>query len=403
LGQAAPAYSAFIPRIRLAWVLALASIAPPLELTAQRAIAERPKRTIQVEWATDRFDSELPFRERFNLRGPMPEGMKAVAFSYRPVSGSAPGGQGVFCQSTLLKEKEFLLGVGELQPNLSYRFEFTFFAPPAAAPQPVSHSVVGIVSRDNQYVITLAPTSETVRPDPPGGAPQGTPAAGSPPAGGASPPATRLSTSATPPAEAAIGNTGRVPDDRAGPACDAAEAMVREANSPNSTTAGASDTIPTTVRSSTARVTGEAHAGIQHHFDADFGVMHAIQANYWGLMTNSHFHVVPINRNESTSGLSLLQQFTRRASVFVGLAVQTIDSEAEVKDLFTVGSPVVGVGYRGLMGDAPIRLNAGLMFFKQEDANPLVTRDRNKRDAFVAVTLDLSIQSIVAPLAALLQ
>jgi hypothetical protein len=146
-----------------------------------------------------------------------------------------------------------------------------------------------------------------------------------------------------------------------------------------------------------------ARAGLQHHFDADIGVMYASRADYWGVVTNAHIHAVPVNRNRSSVSLTPLQQFAQRASIFVGLAVQPISSGAEVKDLYPVGSPVVGVGYRGLFGVDQLRLNGGVMFFKQEDANPLVTRDHTKRDAFVSATVDFSVQSIFGPLLALIK
>lgn len=355
------------------WILLLA-LAAASEAGAQTtAVGERPRRTIQVEWATDRFDAELPFYESFNLRGPIGDAVDSVRFSYAPFgTGERVRGSGetLWRKSPVLKEKEFLVPVGELEPNVPYRFQFIFYSTPSSPP--ATHPIVA-TQRDGQVVLML----------------QG--------------PVAPAQTPPSPPRRC------RPPRCRCGPArcpcppaSEAAPCPVDGAPAP--TAAAQPAAAPARkVDVDTARVPGIARAGLQHHFDADIGVMYATRADYWGVVTNAHIHAVPVNRNRSAAGLTPLQQFAQRASIFVGLAVQPISSGAEVKDLYTVGSPVVGVGYRGLFGVDQLRLNGGVMFFKQEDANPLVTRDHTKRDAFVSATVDFSVQSIFGPLLALIR
>ena len=150
-------------------------------------------------------------------------------------------------------------------------------------------------------------------------------------------------------------------------------------------------------------IRGRAQASLAQHFDADIGILRSENAGNWGLVTSSHFHLVPLNKNEDpTFSSSTGANLAKRLSVFAGVSFQEIHSEVEVSKFFTFGSPVAGIGVRGPLGLDFMRLNGGVIWFKQDDANPLVTRQRVKRDVFVSATADLELKQVLGPLVALL-
>jgi hypothetical protein len=152
----------------------------------------------------------------------------------------------------------------------------------------------------------------------------------------------------------------------------------------------------------TIRIVAVPRATLANHFDADFGVMHSGRTGYWAVVTDAHYYLVPINKNEDLSELDPISRLQRRLSVFAGLAVQEIAATRDVHSLWDgVGSPVLGVGYRGFLGLEPLRLNSGVVFY-QVKPDPESEDLRKQRDLFVSMTADFDLKSIVAPLAALL-
>ena len=87
-------------------------------------------------------------------------------------------------------------------------------------------------------------------------------------------------------------------------------------------------------------------------------------------------------------------------SVFAGLSPLRITSDAPVNAPLAIGTPVAGIGLRQIPYLGAFRINGGVMFFDQEDANPLVTTQRHKRDAFISFTADIELKDFLGPLAA---
>jgi hypothetical protein len=143
-------------------------------------------------------------------------------------------------------------------------------------------------------------------------------------------------------------------------------------------------------------------ASFRNHIDADVGALHSFNAGYTGLVTNVHLYAYPLNKNEDLSDRPAIEQLGKRFSVFLGLAVQELNSDADVDKFLPLGNPVVGVGLRGFPGIEALRVNTGIMLFKQDDANPLVTKERLKYDPFVSVTADIEFKTLLGPLANLL-
>ena len=92
----------------------------------------------------------------------------------------------------------------------------------------------------------------------------------------------------------------------------------------------------------------------------------------------------------------------RQVSVFAGMSVLKIHSVEDVNPLVGAGSPVVGIGVARIPGLPPLGFNAGYVFVKQKDPNPLVSRDHTRADPFVSLTVDFELRKVLGPLAGLL-
>lgn len=166
-----------------------------------------------------------------------------------------------------------------------------------------------------------------------------------------------------------------------------------------------------TVMSEEIDIMATPTAAVAAHFDTDFGVLvtnHNRGPGYIGAGTNVHFYFVPVNGNERTFyWRSFRDQVLKRASIFVGLSFVKLRATEEVKNMFDTGNPVVGIGVRpvGFRKYKPLgslRLNAGVVWFKQDVANPLVAEDKTKHAPFVSLTGDITLKDLFGPLAALL-
>jgi|GEM_PF-5134656 len=158
--------------------------------------------------------------------------------------------------------------------------------------------------------------------------------------------------------------------------------------------------VDTSVAIDTFRIVGKPRATLTNHFDADAGVLWAPGFGYWGAGTNSHFYFRPVNRNQCTDDYEGMDHLLKRVSVFVGVSLFRIHTDTEVEHLWTNGSPVMGIGVNRLPL-VPARLNAGIIWLRQDDPNPLVTRQVVKRDFFISGTIDFELQQLVGPLVTL--
>lgn len=134
-----------------------------------------------------------------------------------------------------------------------------------------------------------------------------------------------------------------------------------------------------------------------------------------------HGYAIPINNNtDLAEGFGLGKQLLLRTSLFVGIAPITFSSgtKQEIKPLTGVGNLVVGVGFRG-PGYWPgknkaadrrvrgkfilqaMRLNAGWLIYSQSAANPVDPGKRTKYTPYVSLTYDLSLTSLLGPIAKL--
>lgn len=151
----------------------------------------------------------------------------------------------------------------------------------------------------------------------------------------------------------------------------------------------------------TVRIVVRPRTDLANHFDADLAVIRSSRAEYVGLGSNAHLYAVPINRNECTSDYRGMDHLLKRVSVFGGLSLVKLDAEADVNHQFQAGTPMFGIGLNRLPYLGPLRINAGVVRLKQDDANPLVDRDRLKWDTFVSLGVDVELKSLLGPLTGL--
>ena len=153
------------------------------------------------------------------------------------------------------------------------------------------------------------------------------------------------------------------------------------------------------------------------HFKLDFGLGYAFHSRAIVGSVSLHFYMTPINEStDLSSSMPPWQQFKRRTSLFVSLVPLTIHSwsKQEIKQIANLGNLGFGIGYRApfygpncISSNAgrrflqPIRLNVGMMYFAQADANPVVPKDRTKWSPYASITFDFNIAAVFGPVAKL--
>jgi hypothetical protein len=151
------------------------------------------------------------------------------------------------------------------------------------------------------------------------------------------------------------------------------------------------------------------------HFKLDFGIGYASHPQAFVGTVSLHAYLTPINEStDLESNIPPWEQIKRRTSLFVSIIPLTIHSWAkqEIKQVANIGNIGFGIGFRApFYGPGwtsnyrrflqPMRLNVGLMYFAQADANPVIIKDRTKWSPFVSLTYDFKIASIFGPIAKL--
>lgn len=161
---------------------------------------------------------------------------------------------------------------------------------------------------------------------------------------------------------------------------------------------------PQTVRRDTVRtvrIAARPKKDVTNHFDADVALVGSSRAEYVGVGTNLHAYAMPINRAECAAEYSGWDHVFKRVSLFAGVSVVKLDSEADVSHLYAGGTPMFGLGFNRLPHLGPLRVNAGVVVLRQKDANPLVSTTHDVWDPFLSASFDVEFKTLLAPLTAL--
>lgn len=154
------------------------------------------------------------------------------------------------------------------------------------------------------------------------------------------------------------------------------------------------------------------------NFASDIGVSVPINdLRFWGLTTGVRFYPRP-----RADGVDLLdpayggfwKQLSYRTGLFASLTILNWSPE-DVKGLelgvVAAGISIDGILYWRFLGMnkkpfcrrfiQPINLNAGMLFFEQEDSNPLVDELIRKNKLFLSVSVDIGLRKLLGPIGGL--
>ena len=125
-----------------------------------------------------------------------------------------------------------------------------------------------------------------------------------------------------------------------------------------------------------------ADAGFAYGWDVDSVVP------YFG----ANFYLRPVNRNVPLRVLrsSRVMNWRHRWSITVGLTLKSIKEDDVRDDLFNNQALVLGIGWR--LTDV-VRLNGGVLVFKEEDPNPLIDDTELAVSPYFGISWDWDLQS----------
>ncbi|MEM1095523.1 MAG: hypothetical protein AAGJ10_13060 [Bacteroidota bacterium] len=352
-------------------------------------------REVTLDLRANSFKGSLPFDEPFFITGKVPKGVSRVYMRYEadvPKLGRRP--IETWWDERFKSETEFAVPVLPLEPNQRYTFSFTFCTnvvkskPPAkkGSTDAKQDSVAKIDSAFHSLIGAGLPDSLTAVQD----------------------------------SLQALTNRGEGCEQSAGRGVRDARVVIPQPFGIRTTETNTDTFVNPDFGPSALLVSGYTKAAWTDHFVSDVGTLYAPKAGYYfGLYTGLHLHLVPVKRDAELHGFDPLKRF----SVFTGLVVTNLGgpSDNPVINRTAIGNPVVGAGFRApffwrtkrdLDTSTPhylwyqqifmySRINAGWLFYAQDDPNPLVTKNRNRADFFVSLTVDFKPQTILGPLAGL--
>lgn len=124
----------------------------------------------------------------------------------------------------------------------------------------------------------------------------------------------------------------------------------------------------------------------------DFGVMVAPEISSTFVFEGVNFHLKPVNRHAKFSDLKGWDEQLKRISFSFGVAQRVGDYNDTYENLVGVGSPFVGVGYRL---NRMIRINAGGLFYKSQDPNPIINETSVKGTYFLSASIDIKLKDAI--------
>lgn len=322
-------------------------------------------KTVKVNLSTQQFETALPFDEDFLLTGAVPDKVDRITLRYG-------GDETLTWPDGVIEEgKEFHFHMEALDPDREYEFVFGLHRADTKLPAPKKYKVL-VEGNVDQLPVTGSLTLEEVQ---------------------------EYQASAD-------GQSPQEDDLYARTGTPLSMRSLNEAGDKNAQAARSGDDLE-------IKVLGKAKSKFEDHFATDIGILRSNKLRLWGLNLNVHWYpFAPINKTQDLRDLGWdpVKNFSKRVSVFGGVVLQEIDSQTAVSvdNVGSLGKLVGGIGVRGFLywpfskkyrkALEPFRLNVGVLFFEQTDANPLVSRKRSKRDVFIAVTANYKLKDVLGPL-----
>lgn len=170
---------------------------------------------------------------------------------------------------------------------------------------------------------------------------------------------------------------------------------------------------------STLLITGYTQSSLSDHIKLDFGIGYAPKPQAMIGLTTVHAYLSPINEDTdlADSDLSSISHLSQRVSFFAGISPITFSDNTEqgITKKYGLGNFVYGIGLRSIFYSPmfntgkvgriflqPLRIDLGILNFKQKNKNIAVTGDINKQSPYFSITYDLNIASVLGPIGTLL-
>jgi len=148
---------------------------------------------------------------------------------------------------------------------------------------------------------------------------------------------------------------------------------------------------------------------LSDYIKLDFGFAYSPHICALFGFTSAHIYFTAINQDADLGKIrDFRRQVALRTSFFFGISPLTIysDTKQPIDKFTSAGNFIYGIGFRSpLYGYSsgswvarsflqPMRLVAGNMVFRQNDANPLVVQNHIKQSFFMGISFDINIGSL---------
>lgn len=131
--------------------------------------------------------------------------------------------------------------------------------------------------------------------------------------------------------------------------------------------------------------------GKNPYISADVGFGYAGRFNKAFLYYGANFYTAPVNKDVDYPAFSK-GGLRKRFSFLAGLTSSGPDGD-NITALFGPGNVMVGAGWRF---NKYVKVNAGGVFFKQKDANPLIDKQRVKGAPFGSLSIDMDLKQLLS-------
>ena len=107
------------------------------------------------------------------------------------------------------------------------------------------------------------------------------------------------------------------------------------------------------------------------------------------LFESVNIHLTPVNRKANFSDYKGWDCVLKRVSIMLGIAQRIGNYDDNFGTVTNIGSPFVGMGVRL---NRMIRFNSGVLFYQDQNSNPLITKKISKGTYFVSASLDIKLK-----------
>lgn len=127
------------------------------------------------------------------------------------------------------------------------------------------------------------------------------------------------------------------------------------------------------------------------YFGLDIGFMFAPDIGSTFFFEGLNMHIRPVNRNTDFKKLKGMDKVLKQVSIFAGVAQRIGSYDDNFEKLLPLGSPFTGLGWRIHKG---FRVNAGVLFYKYNNYNPIISESEVDQTWFISISVDAELKEI---------